>query len=60
MLLCNGIVSAHYTYCAHIKSKSNSSSAGAGIEEACNGILSQGAPVNVAKPSIARPDTKAS
>lgn len=39
---------------------SNSSSAKAGMEETCKGILSQEAPVSVAKPSIARPDTKAS
>lgn len=48
------------TYWAHIKSISSSSSAGAGTDEACRGILSQGAPVKVARPSIARPDTNAS
>lgn len=52
--------SMKFTYWAQIRSMSNSSSAGAGIDEACKGILSQGAPVKVAKPSIARPDTKAS
>lgn len=43
-----------------MRSVSNSSSAGTGIDDDCNGILSHGAPVNVANPSIARPDTKAS
>ena len=45
--------------CAHIRSSSNSSS-GDCKDVTCNGILSQGAPVKVAKPSMALPETKAS
>lgn len=45
---------------AQIRSLSSSSSLGMGRLLACSGMLSQGAPVSVARPSMARPETSAS